>query len=101
MLIERTAPVVWEKRNAFQAFSADVAWSSRYRMCPHPDELQRVEMPSPDRSISTATTVAPRLVSAAVRRAKAFRCSVHHAGESKATGRPRASTRSASSYLLH
>ena len=76
MLIERTAPVVCEARKAFQVSWAAVAPISRLRNGPHACGVQRLEMPSPVRSIWTATRVAPWWVSAAARVAKACFCSV-------------------------
>jgi hypothetical protein len=68
---------------------------------PHCVGEQRVDMPRPERSICTATTIAPRWVRAAVRLPNACFWSSQYAREPNGTGLPAALTRSASSYRLH
>ena len=67
MLIDRTAPLVCDARKAFQVSCAVVALIRRSRNGPHLAGVQRVDIPRPERSICTATTVAPNRVSASVR----------------------------------
>src|SRR5581483_8980993 len=61
MLIEWTAPLVCDARNAFQVRAAAGALTRRARKGPHADGRQRVRIPSPGRSICTATRTAPLL----------------------------------------
>ena len=75
MLIDRTAPPRCEARKAFQVAWAAVASMSRRRNGPHCCGVQRVAIPRPERSIWTATTIAPSRVSACVRVANACSCS--------------------------